>query len=314
MANKQFDFIKNFRFFFCITLAILTIGLVINFIFGTKLDINFKGGTVITYSYTGNLDENAVEKVVQDKTKQDLSISTSEDMSTKAKTFTLSFSNDKPITADDQKAITTELTAKFKDSKISQVNFNSVGPSVGSVFFQKSLYVIFLAGFFVVIYVAFRFRKIGGISAGVTGMVALVHDIIMVYFVYVIFRFPLDDNFIAVVLTILGYSLNDTIVIYDRMRENRDSFGSKYSTRDLVNMSVNQSLKRSVITALMTFISITVVYVVALIRGLDTIITFALPMSIGILFGAYSTFFIATPLWVFWQDFKDKRALKKKKA
>ena len=88
---------------------------------------------------------------------------------------------------------------------------------MGTKFFAKCLVAVALAAVLLVIYVALRFRKIGGMSAGVMAVIALVHDVLMVYFTFVIFRFPIDDNFIAVVLTILGYSLNDTIVIYDRV-------------------------------------------------------------------------------------------------
>ena len=176
------------------------------------------------------------------------------------------------------------------------------------------MYAVFLACLFVVIYVAIRFRKIGGLPAGVMALASLFHDIILVYFIYIILQIPLNENFIAVLLTILGYSLNDTIVIYDRIRENGKVAENRGPFRGLVNHSINQSFKRSVVTVLTVFLSITIVYVVALIRGLPSIVTFALPMSIGILSGCYSSIFVATPLWVFWQEHQDKKALLAKPA
>ena len=125
-----------------------------------------------------------------------------------------------------------------------------------------------------IFYVAIRFRKIGGLSAGVMAVVALIHDLIIVYFTFVIFRMPLNDNFIAVVLMILGYSLNDTIVIYDRVRENRRKSGPKTTTAELVNSSLNQCLTRTICTSITTIIAIGSVLVVSLIYGISSIISF----------------------------------------
>ena len=155
-----------------------------------------------------------------------------------------------------------------------------------------------IAALLMILYVGFRFRKIGGLSAGCTAVIALIHDIIMAYFTFVIFRMPLDDNFIAVILTIIGYSLNDTIVIFDRIRENRKYIGPKASTAELVNTSLNQTLSRTICTAITTILAIGSVLVVALIYDIQTVVSFALPMMIGVIFGCYSSIFISAPLWV----------------
>ena len=167
-----------------------------------------------------------------------------------------------------------------------------------------------LAAVLLVIYVALRFRKIGGMSAGIMAVIALVHDVLMVYFTFVIFRFPIDDNFIAVVLTILGYSLNDTIVIYDRVRENRRILGPKVGYEELLDTSINQTLTRSINTSVCTFLAVTVVFVVGTIYGLSSVTTFALPMMIGIVTGCYSSVCMAGPMYVMWQNHKLKKAEK----
>ena len=117
--------------------------------------------------------------------------------------------------------------------------------------------------------VGIRFKNIGGIAAALTALAALVHDVIFVYFTDVILQIPLDTNFIAVELTILGYSLNDTIVIYDRIRENYNNYGATISNKELVNLSITQSFKRSLITSISTFIAITSIAVVAIFAGYD---------------------------------------------
>ena len=142
-------------------------------------------------------------------------------------------------------------------------------------------------------------------------MIALVHDVLAAFFTFVIFRIPLDDNFIAVVLTILGYSINATIVIYDRIRENRRYMGKNDTISDVVNKSVNQSFTRCINTNIATLIAIGLVCVFALIYNIDAITSFALPMMAGVICGAYSSTFLSGPLWAMWQE---KKAAAKKSA
>ena len=123
---------------------------------------------------------------------------------------------------------------------------------------------------------------------------------------------PINDNFIAVILTILGYSLNNTIIIYDRIRENRRTLGPKAKTSDLVNLSINQTLTRSIYTSLCTFVAIACVYVVGMAYGLSSVTTFALPMMVGVLVGCYSSVCITGPLYVMWRNHKDKAATEAK--
>ena len=117
-----------------------------------------------------------------------------------------------------------------------------------------------------------------------------------------IFGFSINDVFIAVILTILGYSLNDTIVIYDRIRENRKLYPSK-DVADLpviLNKSLNQTMARSIMTSVTTFMALLVIYVVATVYGLTTVATFALPMMVGVVAGCYSSLCIAAPLYTRW--------------
>ena len=134
----------------------------------------------------------------------------------------------------------------------------------------------------------------------------------MIYFLYVIFQMPIDSNFIAVVLMILGYSLNDTIVIYDRVREERKILGSKADTGMVFNLSCTKTMKRTIMTSVTTLSAILIVYIVAMFFNIASVQSFALPMMIGIISGCYSSICIAGPLWVMWQNHKKaKKALKK---
>lgn len=315
----HFDFVGNSKKFFALSLGIMLICLILNiFVFPAQLDIQFTGGAIMKYSYSGsNLTESEISKVVQDATKENVSFQFSKNMSVaatdeNANTLSIELTDNKKISPEDEKAITEALQKAFPDNHFERTEITSVDPSKGSTFFLKCMVAVAIAAVLMILYVGIRFRKIGGLSAGCTAVVALVHDIIMVYFAFVIFRMPIDDNFIAVVLTILGYSLNDTIVVYDRIRENRRLMGPKTTTAELVNSSMNQTLSRTICTTITTLLAIGSVLVIAIIYDISTVISFALPMMVGILFGCYSSICISAPLWVIWTNHKQKRKASKK--
>lgn len=301
---RNWDFFGHRYIFFAISLSVMVIGILFNIIFGVKLDITFKGGTLIKYSFTGSLTSDPVSTVVKDTLNKtpDVQITTSTDGSS-----VINVSLTEALTLDEQTKLTNALTTKFSGNKITVLKVNSLNPTMGQKFFFKCIVAIALASLFLVIYVAFRFRKIGGWSAGAMGLVALLHDCLVAYFTFVIFGIPLDDNFVAVVLGILGYSLNDTIVIYDRIRENRRLLDKTTPIADIVNLSINQSFTRSFNTALCTFVSIGTVAVLALFYGLDSITSFALPMMLGVISGCYSSICVAGPLWVMWQNYRARK-------
>ena len=154
------------------------------------------------------------------------------------------------------------------------------------------------------VYVWVRFKRMGGLSAGVMALVALFHDVMVVFFTCVIFKIPIGDSFVAVTLSIIGYSVNDTIVIYDRIRENT-KLHPKMPVETLTDLSISQSIMRSVNTNVAVLLSVSLVYVLAHINSIDSIQSFALPMAIGSISGCYSTICIAGPLWVTWKKRKN---------
>ena len=155
-----------------------------------------------------------------------------------------------------------------------------------------------LSAIVLIIYIAVRFRNIGGWLAGVCAIIALLHDIIITYGAFVVMGMEIDANFMAVILTILGYSVNDTIVVYDRIRENKTLYKGSISLSDLTDLSINQSLTRSINTSVTTIFAMIVVSLVASMRGVESILSFSLPMLVGLIIGTYSSLFLASPLWV----------------
>ncbi len=299
--RKEWNIVGKKKYFFAASIVIMVVGIVFNILFGVELDIEFKGGTLIKYSYQGDLDHNELENLIDSSLDNsfELTFSTGD---TNEHAFNLTMTD--AISMEEQEALDAALLEAYPDSQLVKTTSTSVPPSMSEQFFLKCLVAIVLASVFLLIYVAIRFRKIGGWSAGVMGLIALLHDVLVAYFVFVIFRIPLDDNFVAVVLSILGYSLNATIVIYDRVRENRRIMSSDATIGEVVNRSINQSMSRSVNTSLCVFVAIAVVTVLALANNLSSIVSFALPMMLGVLSGFYSSTFIAGPLWVLWKERK----------
>lgn len=227
------------------------------------------------------------------------------------KIMSISMSGNEGMSQDDAAAITSALIKKYPSLSFSEPSITSRGPSVGHEFFLKCMIAIAVAAAFMIIYVGFRFKKIGGYRAGVSAVISVVHDCVMVFFAFVIFRLPIDDNFIAVILTIIGYSMNATIIIFDRVRENRRLLGAKATYDNIANLSINGTLGRTINTSLCTGFAVLSVVVLSVIYGLDSITAFALPMFVGILVGCYSSVCLSGTIWVAWET---KYAEKKKAA
>ncbi|MBQ9842229.1 MAG: protein translocase subunit SecF [Clostridia bacterium] len=303
---KNYNFVANLKKALIISLAIMLIGVVFNVIFGTQMDISFKGGTLIRYSYEEAPDLDGMTKAAQKHLGKDASLSFDEVNNTDVVTIKLPGE----VSTEQKDALDKDLDKNFKDSKLEVFSSNTLSASMGTKFLLRCLLALGLAAILLVIYVGFRFRKIGGIPAAVSALIALVHDLLIVYFTFVIFGIELNDNFVAVMLTILGYSLNDTIVIFDRIRTMRRRSDAPLTT--VVNDSLHHVLRRTIITTATTCLAILAVLVVALVMHVDSIISFALPMLLGSISGSYSSLFLSGPIWVRWMDAKEKKAAKKK--
>jgi len=311
-GKRVLDFTGKKKIFFGISLGIILIGIICNFIFGTTLDIQFSGGATLTFSYQGDIKQDELYDFIQEKTTDRISTSFSSDLvGGTGNNVTVQFSGNDAIDQNIRPTLQADLQEKYPDANFVCLEENSVDASMGLSFLLKCLVAVAIASVLMVLYVTIRFKKIGGLSAGVMALVALFHDVAMIYFLYVIFRWPIDSNFIAVVLMILGYSLNDTIVIYDRVREQRKLMGRKVGVGTVFNVSCTKTMKRTIMTSVTTLAAILTVYVVASVFNIASVKGFALPMMIGVISGCYSSLCIAGPLWVMWQN---RKAAKKAAA
>lgn len=308
--TPSINFIGNRKKFYTFSCALIAVVLVFCGIFGVKMDVEFKGGSMITLAYEGDADLNDLKSTIGTELgKSNLTLQTGSDISGN-QTLTVTLPGSDTLTTEQLDNLLAALNEQYPDNNFVQNEVSNVDATIGKEFLLKSVVALVAACVLILLYVAYRFRKIGGLKAGSTAIVALLHDMFVVFGVFVLLRIPLNGNFIAALLTILGYSINDTVVIYDRIRENSALYGKKQmSLAELVNLSVNQSFARSLMTSITTCLALGVVCVVSVIYRLDSIYSFAFPLLFGMVSGVYSTICIATPLWVDWKN--KKKAVKK---
>ena len=299
---RSFQFYENKKVYYAISVAVILVGIIASIIVVPKLDIQFAGGAMIRYSVEGGeITADEVQKTLKDELGKDCSVAVNEGINSGSKSVTVSFAGNQSMTPEEQKEVASTLTSAYDELTFNLLESNSVDATMGARFFQKCLVCFAITAIFLLVYIALRFGKIGGFSAGLTAIVALLHDVLISFCVFVVFGMPINDIFIAVVLTILGYSLNSTIVIYDRVRENKRKMGPRANFTDVMNLSLNQTLGRTLLTSLTTFLALLVVLIVAAAFGISTVVSFALPMMAGVVAGCFSSQCIAPNLFAMWQ-------------
>lgn len=286
----------------CVILALVA-GIIIR---GVNLAIEFKGGTMLTYSYTGDLDLNKIESETENIVGVPVTARAGESLDSNGWQVTLSFTSEDGLTADRQFELTESLTAVFPDNQLELFDSSDVSPSSGREFLLKCLLAMVIAAILIIIYIAIRFKKIGGWSAGICSIFALCHDLVTALAASILFGFEFNANIVAVILTILGYSINNTIVIYDRIRENRGLY-PKASLNELINMGCSQSLRRSIRTSVTTIGTMIIVSIVVFISGYNSLLSFSVPLIFGLISGTYSSLFVAPVTWSWWKGKDSKK-------
>lgn len=277
MFNK---IVERRLIFIAISLVIVAAGIVSYFINGGfNLDIDFAGGTEVVISGV-KYDEAKITKSFEavEGVKVSTVQKTEDGVIVKTK-----FLSD---------AAKTALEAKIKADygvETKNITIESISPSIGKELWKSAAISIVIAAILMLLYITFRFEVLSGIAA----VIALIHDLLIMVAIYAICRFPVNTSFIAAILTILGYSINATIVIFDRIRENTRQAAKNATFFGVVNTSIKQTLARSVNTSLTTLFTLVVLYII----GVESIKEFALPLIIGIIAGTYSSVFISGSIW-----------------
>lgn len=292
------DFLKYRYVFLAISLVIIISGLIYGFTTGFRFDIDFKGGTKIQVDLKEDFSNSEIENLVKE-------IVGSKPLIQKMSGGESSVS----ITTD---VITEEVSNKIIENlKVKYPNMDepstrNVQPSFGRELIESAIIAITVSLIAVLLYVCIRFKTLG-ITAGVTAIISLIHDGLFIIAIYGIFKLPINSTFVAVILTIIGYSINDTIIVYDRIRENKRKISKSTDLKETINKSIGQTMKRTMYTSFTTISAILIVYLFALFNNQEVLKEFSLPLTIGILVGTYSSIFIASSLWYIFDDMKMKR-------
>jgi len=293
---------KNRHAFITASAILLIVGIGASFTpsMAPKLDIQFAGGALFSYSHTGDVDTEETAQIAKAILNREVEVNTTKSAAGD-QTLVLNVAGKEGVSSSKTEELLNALTEKFPDNDIIAKDIRTVDPLIGRSTLQQGGLAIILASLLIVFYVVIRFRKLKSWSLGGFALLALLHDMLFVFAAFVVFRIPLNDSFIAVLLTILGYSINDTIIIYDRIRENSRFAKRGTPIENILNDSINQTMTRSVFTTATTLVSVFSVLIFANIFGIVSIQSFALPLVVGIIAGGYSSVFIAGPLWTMWQ-------------
>lgn len=301
--RKVIDFLGKRRAIFIFTAAVLVTGSIISAVRGVTLDTQFTGGVILKYTCEGTPDTEKAAKDIENILNRPVSAQAGEDFVSGQEKLVLNLGGNQGISPQEQEKVLKELQSMQPELNYQSSETYAVEPYIGARALKNSVIAIVLAALFIVVYIRLRFSALSGFSAGVSGVIALLHDVFIVFLVFGVCKIPLNDAFVSVTLTIIGYSINDTIVLYDRIREHMSGH-TKEGLVPLVNRSITETLGRSINTAFTTVLCVAIVLVFAVIYNIESIKIFALPMLIGMISGCYSSICVAGAIWVTWKGRK----------
>lgn len=283
----KFRVIKHQKYYLSFSAIMVILSLIFLLTIKLNLGIDFKGGNLIQLKYP--------QKVEQVKVNGTLDNLISAIPQLKTKRVQFSETDNSVIIR------TSQLTNAQKNEMLTQLEKNTgkyeitkddtVGAVIGKELTMNAIKALLIGSIFIVIYITVRFELVYAIA----GILALLHDVIISFGLIALFRYEIDTPFVAAILTILGYSINDTIVVFDRIRENEKKSKKNRENKpfsEIVETGINQVFARSIYTSLTTLFSV----IVLLIFGGDSLKTFSMTLFLGMLFGTYSSIFVASPL------------------
>lgn len=290
---KKFHFINNKKVTLIILCTVLVIGIASFIIRGFNIDIDFSGGTElqlnIGYEVTDEVCDE-INTIIETNDQLGKQYVSSTKPSVVDPNTVIIRTGTNPLDPEQQDALNDALKNKFPDADFNNSSFTSIFPAIGDSLKKTGLLSVGIAVILMLVYIWIRFELVSGFAA----VISLIHDLFIMFTVYSLFQIPINTNIIAALLTILGYSINATIIVFDRVRENRKKFGDSMSFADTVNMGIHQTLARSFNTTLTTLFTIGMIY----IFGVESIRNFALPLIVGIVAGLFSSVFLSGLLWV----------------
>ncbi|MCK9603832.1 MAG: protein translocase subunit SecD [Candidatus Omnitrophica bacterium] len=290
IKETKLDFIGKRKFFYALSLIVIIVGLSVYFKKGKQAyGIDFAGGQLQEYSFKTPPEIEQVRAVLKNINLGDATI---QQFKENPRVVLIRTSEDK------SQILTNKLKEGFPGQDIQILRIERVGPIAGKHLKTKAMYALCWSLIGILIYVAFRFKHV---NFAIAGVIALIHDVLVALGFLVVTGRPIDLLSVTAFLTIAGYSINDTIVIYDRVRENSRLY-RKLSLKELINLSVNQTLARTLLTSGVTLL----VVIAILVYGGEVLSNFAFTLLVGFISGVYSTVYIASPLVLAWQGRKSR--------
>ncbi|MDO5738231.1 MAG: protein translocase subunit SecF [Eubacteriales bacterium] len=300
-GRKIYPFIENRRYYLFIAIGLIVLGFILALWRGFELDIEFKGGSMIDYTYSGEIDPDEVNAMLSDEFSEPVNCQISRAIGSGDSNLKVSVAGNEALSPEQLGELTAILNEQYPGHDFEIYEANLVSPSIGRELLRNGLLALVIASLLIIAYVWLSFRTMSGPSAGVMALVALFHDTLLAFLAFVIMGSAINETLIAVILTILGFSINDTIVIYDRIRENIGLYREELSFVDILDLSISQSLGRTISTSLCIFVAVVTAYIFALLYNLESIKEFALPILVGVISGTFSSITISTPLWAAWK-------------
>lgn len=290
------------NWYFGISLLVLIPGIIALFLWGLNLSIDFTGGSRLTLAFNNSVSEKQVEAVGSILKKENIKVAIIE------KADKLIFVRTAPIDSTQNNKFINSLSKEFKDVK--QQEFETVGPVIGEETTLNALKAVGIASLLIILYITWSFRQVpkpaSSFRFGVCAIIALIHDVLVVVGVFAIlghfFGVEVDSLFVTAILTVIGFSVHDTIVVFDRIRENLRRKGSS----DFSN-TANESIVQTIDRSLNTSLTVMLVLVSLLLFGGESIRWFVVALLVGIVTGTYSSIFTAAPLLVLWHEWSNKR-------
>ena len=284
----KMDYVKHKNVIFIISLAVVLAGIIYGVVTGYKFDIDFKGGTRIQVDLNEEYSTSDIEKIVSQITNQVPDIQTTSSGNNSVSITTQAISEEMADT------VVTALNDKY--TNMGEATIKNVQASYGKELLNSAIVAVVVSIVLLLVYVGIRFKTLG-YTAALSAVLALIFDVAFLFAIYGVFKFTINSTFVAVILTIIGYSINDTIIVYDRIRENKRLITKSNDTKEVINESINQTMKRTMVTSLTTLVSIGIVLVFALVKDQETLKQFSIPLVIGVAEGTFSSIFIASNLW-----------------
>ena len=300
----KFDIIGRRKVWYAISSLLIIASLFFMVTRGFNMGIDFTGGTIMDLRFEKAVNINDVRSVLNDYDLSNSTIQLSGDSSSSTEAQNVMIRT-VDLEEQDRKEVMSALSDKLGDYQV--LREEKVGATMGTELIMNAIYATIISWILIIAYVSYRFEFKFGIAA----VLGLIHNVLIVLGAFALTQRQVDSSFIAALLTIIGYSINDTIVIFDRIRENlKLHFRKNGDIVELVNVSIFQTMTRSIYTVCTVLFATFSLY----FFGGDTTKDFAFAMLIGFFCGAYTSIFIASPLWVTFKRFSDKRKIAKRAA